>query len=117
MEDNKRKSFLVIIRSVGFALITFIVGFFVIMGIIDGQLIKVNSIIGFILYDLLIAVACFYIVKQNPKSIWYVPLICNVYSIAGAFIDPGFLGTLILSIIASIIGVRAGKRNTINDNP
>jgi hypothetical protein len=117
MKTNKRRSFLVTTRSVGLALLTFIVGFFVIIGIIDGQLIKDNLIIGFILYDLLIAVACFYIVKQNPKSIWYAPLICNVYSIAGAFIVPGFLGTLVLSIIASIIGVRVSKRNAIDDNP
>jgi len=117
MKPNRRRSFLVAMRGVGLALLTFIIGFFVILGIIDGQLIKVNLITGFILYDLLIAVACFYIVKQNPKSIWYAPLICNVYSIAGDFIAPGFLSTLVLSIIASIIGARMGKRKAISDNP
>jgi uncharacterized membrane protein len=116
IKPNKHSSFIVTIRSVGLALLTFIVGFFVIIGFIDGQLIKVNLVIGFILYDLLIAIACFYIVKQNPKSIWYAPLICNAYSIAGAFIAPGFLGALVLSIIASILGIRVAKRNTIDDD-
>jgi hypothetical protein len=116
MKTNNHKSFLAAIRSVGLALLTFILGFIVILAIIDGKLIKVNLIIGFILYDLLIAIGCFYIVKQNPKSIWYSPLICNAYSIAGAFISPGFLSALVLSIIASIIGVRTGKGNRISDD-
>jgi hypothetical protein len=53
MKPNRRRSFLVAMRGVGLALLTFIIGFFVILGIIDGQLIKVNLITGFILYDLL----------------------------------------------------------------
>jgi hypothetical protein len=81
------------------------------------------------LYILIIAVACFYIVRKNPKSIWFVPLICNAYSLVGivyAIVDTTFgkesygiilCFGLVISITASIFGARIGKINAVSDNP
>ena len=79
-----------------------------------------------ILYGIIIAVCCFFIVKKNPKSFWYVLLICNSLVILNAFVDPRFwintsiwipmCGGLVLSIITSIIGTRIGKKKAVSDN-
>ena len=79
---------------------------------------KLFGAIPYIIFDILITVGCFYIVKWNPKSIWYVPLICNVIGIIAAIVEPTFwitslwmlyIGGWVLSIIASYLGARAGK--------
>lgn len=74
----------------------------------------------------LIAVCCFFIVKQNPHSIWYVPFICNLINIILAIVLPGFWKTTstwgiacsgwMLSIVVSIIGARIGKSKTVSDS-
>ena len=87
-----------------------------------GNIFKINKDIAgaipYVIVDILIAVGCFYIVKWNPKSIWYVPLICNVIGIIAAIVEPTFwrtslwmliIGGWVLSIIASYLGARAGK--------
>ena len=87
-----------------------------------GNILKINEDIAgaipYIIFDVLIAVGCFYIVKWNPKSIWYVPLICNVIGIIAAIIEPSFWRTSlwmlicagwVLSVIASVIGARVGR--------
>jgi len=43
-----------------------------------------------ILFGLLSATACFFIIKKNPKSIWYVPLIINSLPILSAFTEQFF---------------------------
>jgi hypothetical protein len=93
-----------------------------------GNILKINEDIAgaipYIIFDVLIAVGCFYIVKWNPKSIWYVPLICNVIGIIAAIIEPSFWRTSlwmlissgwVLSLIASIIGARVGRKSVTND--
>ena len=142
MKTNKRKSFLAAIRSMGLALIVLVVSTWFIIGVFYemlGDYIKFKQpniwlsqywdIIVLILYILIIAVACFYIVRKNPKSIWFVPLICNAYGIVGivyAIVDTTFWKEsygiilcfgLVLSITASIIGSRIGRRKTIYGNP
>lgn len=86
-----------------------------------------GEVIGYISYDIVIAIACYFICKMNPNSIWYVPFICNIVGIVAAFGEENFywLSTLwivicggwMLSLIVSIIGVRIGKRKAISDNP
>ncbi|HEY5123843.1 MAG TPA: hypothetical protein VIK14_08930 [Ignavibacteria bacterium] len=132
MKTNKRKSFLAAIRSMGLALIVLVVSTWFIIGVFYemlGEKIKYEhpniwlsqywDIIILILHILIIAVACFYIVRKNPMSIWFVPLICN------AIVDPAFWKEsygiilcfgLVLSIIASIIGAQIGKRNVVSDS-
>jgi len=62
----------------------------------------------------------------NPKSVWYVPLICNALLIVSSILEPNFwksimcipiCGGWVLSVIVSIIGARAGKKITVSDNP
>ena len=42
------------------------------------------------LFELLAAAACFFIIRQNPKSVWYVPLIINSLLILSAIVEPNF---------------------------
>jgi len=122
MNTNDKKSFLDGIPSWASALITLIVAFFALMYIgealtVGGGLGTVGVII-LIIYYLLLTFSGFFIVRQNPRSFWYVPLICNAVTII-AFTDPSiwkdsiwiYFGIgLALSIIASIIGARKGKK-------
>ena len=126
METKGVKSFLSQIPSWTLAVITLIIVTIVTFGLGEGvgNIFKINEdvagVIPYIILDVLIAVGCFYIVKWNPKSIWYVPLICNVLGIISAIVEPTFWKTSlwmficsgwVLSIIASIIGVRVGKQS------
>ena len=78
-----------------------------------------TGIISNILNDILIAAGCFFLVRRNPKSIWYVPLMFNALLIISSIVEPNFWKTLmwipicggwVLSIIASIIGAIIGRR-------
>jgi nucleoside recognition membrane protein YjiH len=140
MKTNKRKSFLTAIRSMGLALIILVASTWFIIGVFYemlGEKIKFEhpniwlsqywDIIVLILYILIIAVACFYIVRKNPMSIWFVPLICNAYGIVGivySIVDTTFWEEsygiilcfgLVLSITTSIIGAQIGKRNAVSE--
>jgi MFS family permease len=88
------------------------------LGILKDSNVEVS---GYIIYCIIIAACCFFIVKQNPRSIWYVPIICNLITIIPAIFAAGFLGIVfsgwVLSIIASIIGARMGKQKAISENP
>jgi hypothetical protein len=79
--------------------------------------------IAYIIYDIIITIACFFICRNNPKSIWYVPILCNIPGIISALVEPNFwitsmwmvfCGGWVLSIIAAILGAKAGKRSAVN---
>ena len=92
-------------------------------------LIGSSDIIGILilcLYYIVIAVCCYFIIRQNPGSVWYVPILRN-----GLFIfflsakpnfpdDPMFWIPLfcgfILTIIVSMLGARRGKKDVIYNN-
>jgi hypothetical protein len=139
MVSNNKLSFLKAIRSLGLALITLGVASWIIIGLIYedfGSYLKFKygtkwfafcyDIFVFIAYNLLIIFACFYIIRRNPKSIWFVPLICNAYGIAVLISEPAsfsknsygiiFYCALVLSLITSIIGARLGKKKVISVN-
>jgi uncharacterized membrane protein YeaQ/YmgE (transglycosylase-associated protein family) len=132
MKTDGKKSFLARIPSWALALLTLFGATIVLFGIGEGlgQFIKIKGNIGeaipYIIYGIVIAVCCYFIVKKNHSRIWYVPIICNVIGIIAAIAEPTFwrtsLGILlvsgwVLSIIASIIGAMVGKRTAISDNP
>jgi hypothetical protein len=133
MKTNKRKSFLAGIPSWALALLTLcgatILMFVVAEGLVPNLKIKgeTGDVISSVLYGIIIAVCCYFIVKKNPKSFWYVLLICNAFVIIAAIAEPGFwistsmwipmCGGLVLSIITSIIGARKGRRTAISDKP
>lgn len=119
------------IPSWGLALLTMFLAFVVLMvvGDILTAIFKIPDSNGvdlafYILYNLIIAAGCFYICRQNPKSIWYVPVLCNIIGIISAIIERNFwisslwiviCGGWALSIIASLIGATVGKRTNVSD--
>jgi hypothetical protein len=124
MKTKGSKSFLMGIPSWVLAAITLIIVTIVTFGLGEGfgNIFKINEDIAgaipYIILDVLIAVGCFYIIKWNPKSIWYVPLICNVLGIISAIVEPTFwrtslwifiCGGWVLSIFTSFLGARVGK--------
>ncbi len=68
--------------------------------------------------DLIIALGCFFIVRLNPKSFWYVPIVCNALLILSSLTEPNFwkgpmvipvCGGWALSVLVSIIAALLGK--------
>ena len=125
MTSQVKKPYLSGIPSWALALIAMFVIFIVLMVI--GESLKTDTIIGevltFIMLGIVNAICCFFIVRQNPKSIWYVPLMINVIYIISAFVESmktsdwiAICGILALSLIASIIGARMGRRKTVSEN-
>jgi uncharacterized membrane protein YecN with MAPEG domain len=123
MKTNGKKSFLAGIPSWALSLITVVFSFFLLFLLAY----PFGEVIGYISYDIVIVIACFFICKMNPNSIWYVPFICNIVGIMAAFGEENFYwistlwivicGGWVLSLIVSIIGARIGKRKAISDNP
>jgi hypothetical protein len=126
MKTRKSSSFIATTPSWALAILWLIVTIIVLFGVGEGlgELIKIDENIGsalaYIIFDLLVVLGCYFIVKWNPKSIWYVPLICNAVGIIAAIIEPTFwetslwmiiCGGWVLSVIVSIIGAKAGKRS------
>ena len=83
-----------------------------------------TEIIPMVFFVIVIAGASFFICRAHPKSTWYTPFICNALGILsgifGVLDDPDSLinlsfwivvgACLLLSVIASIIGARIGRR-------
>jgi len=91
-----------------------------------GDLLRIDENISepvfYIIFDVFIAVCCFFIVRQNPGSLWYVPIVCNMIGIISAIIESTFWVTSLwmficggwaLSIIASVIGYYFGRKSVV----
>jgi hypothetical protein len=125
METSTKKSFLTGIPSWASALIALSVLFIVVMTIPESDDDNpILEVIAYIIYGVLNALCCFFIVKQNPKSIWYVPLIINSILIYSAVVERNFWITSmwifvcsgwILCLVASIVGARIGNRAALAD--
>jgi hypothetical protein len=134
IKPEGKKSFLESFPSGVSALLSLIVFTFILF--VVGDLLDSfdpSSAITYALFGLLSATACFFIIKQNPKSIWYVPLIINAFLIFSAVVEENFwrpppdnlpgipmwipiCSGWLLSIIASIIGAWVGKRRAYSNN-
>ena len=133
MKPDGKKSFLAGIPSWALALFTLLGATIltIVVGEGLGPYIKINENIGeaiaYVLNGMIIAICCYFIVRRNPKSIWYVLLICNAFVILPAIIEPNFwtstsmwipmCGGFVLSIIASLIGALEARNAVISDNP
>lgn len=132
-DDSKKRNdqkLLFGLPSWGLSLIVALTSFMIVMflGYMLIDIVKdenIGSGIAYIIYDILIAIACFYICKNNPKSIWYVPIFCNIPGIISALVEPNFwitplwmviCGGWVLSLIGAIIGANVGKRSILRDN-
>ena len=80
---------------------------------------NISEGIVYIVFNIIVAAACFFICKYNPNSVWYAPMICNAVGIISAIVEPNFWITnlwificsgWLLSIIAAIAGRTIGKR-------
>src|SRR4030066_1824233 len=74
---------------------------------------NISEGIAYIVFNILVAAACFFICKHDPKSVWYVPIIANIPGIFSAIVEPNFWITdlwifigigWVLSVVASILG-------------
>jgi hypothetical protein len=121
-KPKEKKSFLSTTPSWLLAILTFFGTLILIFAFPNGK-----EIIAYILYDLVTVTCCFFIVRENPRSIWYVPIICNLAFIIAAIAERGFWTTTswwgivcsgwVLSIVVSIIGAQIRKGKAISDNP
>jgi hypothetical protein len=118
--------------SWGLALLTMFLAFVVLMivGDIIAAVFRISEdnagLVFYILYNLIIAAGCFFIVRLDPKSIWYVPVLCNIIGIISAIVEPNFwisslwiviCGGWVLSIIAAVIGMFTKRRKTVVKKP
>jgi cell division protein FtsW (lipid II flippase) len=128
MGKEVKKSGLAGIPAWGLSLMTFFVSIVLIFILNDESASEIpgyssTEIIKTIFYSIVIAVACFFICKTHPKSVWYTPIICNSFGIIAiiiAIITPHHFTTaepwifwgssFLLSIIGSIVGTMIGQR-------
>lgn len=128
MKSTGKKSFLKGVPSWGRALLTMALAFVVLMivGDIIAAIFKISDantvaeLMFYILYNLIIATGCFFICRQDYKSVWYVPVLCNLPGIFSAIVEPNFwISSLwiiicsgwILSLVAAFAGSYIGKKN------
>lgn len=127
MKTRAKRSFLYGIPPWGLALLTAFLSMlvlFVSAGVIS-EVFKVGDsweFIAYILYHILITVACFFICRKFPGSIWYVPFLCNLILIISAVVEPTFwtspmwiviCGGWILSVAGAVAGTIIGKRRFV----
>ena len=127
METKKQKSSLGIPSWI-LALLTVFISFLFLffLASIIGSVLKldenISEGIAYILYDIIIATACFFICRRDPKSIWYLPILCNIMGIISAIVEPNFwitslwifiCGGWALSLIGAISGAMVGKRSIL----
>ncbi len=72
-----------------------------------------GEIIAYLVYDILIAIACFFICRKEPAALWYVPVISNTMGIISAIVEPNFWITYLWILICggwaiSLAGAIAG---------
>jgi hypothetical protein len=120
MRTNRRKSILTGVPSWILSLVTVFLTA-VLLNIIN----DIGEIPSYIIYSIIIIVACFIICRNDPTSIWYVPIICNIFSFFIPVLDNTFWTTamgiiimsgVVLSVIAAILGARMGKRNAVSED-
>ena len=128
METKSIKSFLSRAPSWFLALITAFLSIVVLLFLANilSDVIKLGDTgesIAYISYGILIAIACYFICRRNPKSFWYVPILCNIFGIISAVVEPNFwitslwlviCGGWALSLIGAISGAIAGRRVILN---
>jgi len=130
MSSETKKTFLAGVPAWGLAVMASFAG--VILIIVLGGLAEsmnllssdAGEILGHILFGLLLGTACFFICRRNPKSVWYVPIICNAFGIIAAVVEPNFWttpmwifygGIFLLSLIGAALGAWAGKPPAVNE--
>jgi hypothetical protein len=114
MKTRRIKSFFAGVPSWALSIIA-VVFIAVFIGIIN----DIGEVPSYLIYAVLVITASLLIAWNNPRSAWYVPILCNIFSFLMPFLDDSFwtssLGIIvsieaIFSVIAAIIGARLGRR-------
>ena len=96
----------------------------IILGIINSMGISIGNNTKYVIWEALIAIACFFICWNDPKGVWYVPLLCHILNLLPAILDDTFWTTpfwiiifigLCLSFVAAILGAKIGRRAANRD--
>jgi hypothetical protein len=131
MEKEAKKSGLARVPAWVSSLIILTVGVILLILLNDpsSSSLSTTQTLGWIGYAILVTIACFFICKAHPKSVWYTPVICNamgimalisnisyaiVLLIAGRDVgisstDWYFIVGILLSASAAILGARTGR--------
>ena len=123
MDKKAKKSLLAGIPAWALSLMTLFAP--IVLGIIlqEIHLFEYSAIeIGFYIFCFIfIIVACFFICRTHPKSVWYTPFICNAFIIImlvvialdyEARLLPYLIsqsGLIVLSVIGAFVGARIGR--------
>ena len=128
MEKKVKESRLAKIPALALCLIIFVLS---IISAFVFEYVKIpdNSpleLLGPIFYVALIPLACFVISMVHPKSVKYTPFICNPVSLLGTIFHPLawttlseyllWVCSLVLAVLAAIIGAKIGRRKIIKQN-
>jgi hypothetical protein len=98
----------------------------IILGVLNSINLSISDTIKYVIWELLIATACFFICWNDPGSVWYVPLLCNIINLLPAIFDDTFWTTsfglivflgLGLSVITAILGAKTGQRADDRNTP
>jgi hypothetical protein len=120
METRQKKSFFA--KSPSWLLAVFVIIVAAVVLSISDSIMTPRSetgLISHLINDLIIAAGCYFIVRKNPNSFWYVPVICNALLILSSIVEPNFwkstmvipiCGGWALSLIISVIAAQQGKR-------
>jgi hypothetical protein len=96
----------------------------IIMGIFNWQVKAIGNHPRYMIWGGLTAISCFFISWNDPRSFWYVPLLCNVLVLLPAIFDDSFwttpfwiimLSGLGLSFITAFLGAKVGQRTAGKD--
>jgi len=132
METKEKRCFLFKIPSWGLSLITAFISFILVFFLyaLLSSIPKIgknlSEVIAYISYGIIVAIACFFICRHNPKSLWYAPILCNTLWIISAIIEPTFWITSlwificsawVLSLIGAISGAMVGRNVILRSNP
>ena len=94
---NKKKNTLLGVPSWRLSLYTAVLSIVILISIATllGSILNIDENlsegIAYIMYDIFIATACFLICRHNPKSVWYVPILCNIMGIIPAFVEANYM--------------------------
>jgi len=117
MKNKAKTSRMVKIPAWALSLMTFFatIGLFVLVDYIPFPGSISTEIGAVIIYVVFLTVACFFICKTHPKSIWYTPLICNALVIFLVILDRDIwvriilISMIVLSVAGAIVGAKIGR--------
>lgn len=85
--------------------------------------IHVGDNVNYLLWGIIISICCFLIIRYDPKSVWYVPLVSSSVFIPAVYVEMNFWGSpnsislligVILIVITSLLAYRIGKKKEVH---